>query len=195
MNQPPPSTPFPTARARVLRRRYLIDPRRQLRAAVMTTSLVVVLVIMVNLGFGILRSNQASFLSAVAPQLSPLLEEQQTVYTLAMILFSIVLVAAVSLRTIVETHRTAGAVFAVRQRIERITDGDYHVNLRLRENDNLEDLVGPFNTMVATLRDAAENEALELQRLADRAEKMGPEAEVIADELRGLARNRFQSGS
>ncbi len=195
MNEPAPSSPFPTSRARVIRRRYLIDPGRQLRAAIMTTSLVVVLVIMVNLGFGILRSNQSSFLSAVAPQLSPLLEEQETVYTLAMILFSFVLVAAVSIRTIVETHRTAGAVFAVRQRIERVTDGDYHVNLRLRENDNLENLVAPFNTMVAALRDSAENEALELEGLAERAEKMGPEGEVIAGELRGIARNKFQSGS
>lgn len=195
MKRPAPSTPTATDRPRVFRRRYLIDPKRQLRAALMTTSLVVVLVIMVNLGFGFLRSNQTSFLSAAAPQLSPVLEDQETVFSLAMVIFSVMLVAAVSIKTIVETHRTAGAVFAVRQRIERVAAGDYHVNLRLRENDSLENLVGPFNTMVATIRDASENEALELRRLADRVEKMGPEGEVIADDLRELARNKFQSGS
>lgn len=195
MNRHAPSAPIATVHTKVFRRRYLIDPKRQLRATLMTTSLVVVLVIMVNVGFGFLRSNQASFLSAAAPQLSPLLEEQETVLKLAMIVFSVMLVAAVSLKTIVETHRTAGAVFAVRQRIERVTAGDYDISLRLRENDNLENLVDPFNAMVAALRNSATNEASEFERLATQAQKLGPEGETIAAGLRDLARTRLLSAS
>jgi len=195
MNRHDPSSPPTTARPKVFRRRYLIDPKRQLRTTLMTTSLVVVLVILVNLGFGFLRSNQASFLSAAAPQLSPVIEEQETVYSLAMVVFSVMLVAAVSIKTIVETHRTAGAVFAVRQRMERVTAGDYDISLRLRENDNLEDLVRPFNAMVASLRDNASRDASRFERLTARAEDLGPAGEDLAAELRGLARDRSRSAS
>ena len=113
---PTPSPPQ-SQRAKVIRRRYLIDPKRQLRTAVMTTSLVAILVFLVNLGFALLRTSQTSYLAAVAPQLTPVIERQDTIFSLTMIIMSVVLVVGVSLKTIVETHRTAGAVFAVRQRI------------------------------------------------------------------------------
>ena len=125
------------ARSRVTRRRYLIDPKRQLRTAVMTTSLVAILALVANLGFALLRTSQTSFLAAVAPQLTPVLEKQDTTFSLTMIVLSLILVVAVSLKTIVETHRTAGAVFAVRQRLERVKEGDLQVSLKLRRHDNL----------------------------------------------------------
>jgi hypothetical protein len=49
--------------------------------------------------------------------------------------------------------------------------------------------------MVEALRNTAENDASQLERLAARAEKMGPEGEAIAGKLRGLARSRLQFGS
>jgi hypothetical protein len=180
---------------KIARRRYLIDPRRQLRAAFMTTSVVVALVVLVNLGFALLRSSQSSFLAAVAPQLSPLLEEQNTAFFLLMIVLSVALVVAVLLKTIVETHRTAGAVFAVGQRLDRVRRGDYRVALKLRRNDNLQNLEPLFNTMVAALRDRELTEAQTLERLAADAESAGTVCRTVGEELRRIATRKRELGS
>lgn len=189
---PGPDEPMPH---RVVRRHYLIDPRRQLRAVVMTTSVVAVLVILVNIGFALLRTTQSSFLSAVAPHLGPVLERQETTYSWVMIGFSVVLVAAVSAKTIVDTHRTAGAVFAVKQRLERVRQGDLHVTLKLRRNDNLQDLEQPFNEMVSSLRDRTLDEASRLDELAAEAVRLGDDGEDIARGLQALAISRRQINS
>lgn len=182
-------------RPRVVRRRYLIDPRRQLRTAVMTTSLTLAVVLAVNIGFAFLRSSQSEFLAAVAPQLTPLLEEQDATFSLTMIAISFCLVIAVALTTIVQTHRTAGAVFAVGQRIDRVKAGDLHVTLRLRERDNLQDLEAPFNEMVGALRRRALEEAETLDGLASRASKLGPTGDDIAAALGDLALHKRQMGT
>ena len=190
----PGATPSPpqSARPRVIRRRYLIDPRRQLRTAVMTTSLVAVLVLLVNLGFAVLRSSQTSFLAAAAPQLTPVIERQDDISRLIMIVMSVLLVVAVSLKTIVETHHTAGAVFAVRQRLERVTQGDLQVVLKLRKGDNLQNLEKPFNDMVTALRIRTLEEAAGLDELAMEAETIGPDGEGLARALHGLAQHKRQ---
>ena len=193
-----PETTPPTlqsARPKIIRRRYLIDPKRQLRTAVMTTSLVAILVLLVNLGFAFLRSSQTSFLAAVAPQLTPVIERQDDIYWLIMLVMSVLLVVAVSLKTIVETHHTAGAVFAVRQRLERVTEGDLQVVLKLRRGDNLQDLEKPFNAMVSSLRSRALAEAGTLDELAMKAESLGADGEDLARTLHGLAQIKRQIGT
>jgi len=191
------ATPSPpqSARPRVIRRRYLIDPRRQLRTAVMTTSLAAVLVLLGNLGFAFLRSSQTSFLAAVAPQLTPVIERQDDIFWLIMIVMSVLFVIAVSLKTIVETHHTAGAVFAVRQRLERVTEGDLRVVLKLRQGDNLQDLEKPFNDMVSLFRSRALDEAAGLDELAVKAEEIGPAGEDLARTLHGLAQHKREIGT
>jgi len=191
----PTISPPRSVRAKVIRRRYLIDPKRQLRTTIMTTSLVAILVILVNLGFAVLRTSQTSFLAAVAPQLTPVIERQETVFSLTMIVMSIVLVVAVSLKTVVETHHTAGAVFAVRQRLNRVTEGDLQVTLKLRQRDNLQNLEAPFNLMVSSLRDRALEEASTLEELVLKAEEIGADGEDLARSLRSLAQHKRQIGT
>ena len=193
----PGATPSPpqSARPRVIRRRYLIDPRRQLRTVIMTTSLVAILVLLVNLGFAFLRSSQTSFLAAVAPQLTPVIERQDDIFWLIMIVMSVLLVVAVSLKTIVDTHHTAGAVFAVRQRLERVTEGDLRVVLKLRQGDNLQNLEKPFNDMVSSLRSRALAEAGTLDELAMKAESIGADGEDLSRALHGLAQHKRQIGT
>jgi len=193
----PGATPSPpqSARPRVIRRRYLIDPRRQLRTVIMTTSLIAILVLLVNLGFAFLRSSQTSFLAAIAPQLTPVIEQQDDIFWLNMIVMSVVLVVAVSLKSIVDTHHTAGAVFAVRQRLERVTEGDLRVVLKLRRGDNLQNLEAPFNDMVSSLRNRALDEAAGLDELAVIAEEIGPAGEDLARALHGLAQHKRVIGT
>ncbi len=182
-------------RPRVTRRRYLLDPRRQLLTALMTTSMIIALILTVNLGFTLLRTSQTAFLSAAAPQLTSVLEEQNATFSLSMIVISIGLVILVALITIVHTHRTAGAVYAVRQRFERVTAGDLQVTLRLRQRDNLQDLEAPFNEMIGALRNRTLMEADSLEQLALRAAKIGSDGDGIAAALAELARHKRQIGS
>lgn len=189
------SSPPRSARPRIIRRRYLIDPKRQLRTVVMATSLVAILVLLVNFGFAFLRSSQTSFLAAVAPQLTPVIERQDNIYWLIMVVMSIVLVVGVMLKTVVETHHTAGAVFAVRQRLERVSEGDFQVVLRLRQGDNLQNLEKPFNDMISSLRSRALDEARTLDELAREAEGIGAEGENLARALHGLAHHKRQIGT
>ena len=196
-NSQPETTPPPpqSTRPRVIRRRYLIDPKRQLRTAVMTTSLVAILVLLVNFGFAFLRSSQTSFLAAVAPQLTPVIERQDDIYWLIMLVMSVLLVVAVSLKTIVGTQHTAGAVFAVSQRLERVKEGDLRGVLKLRQGDNLQDLEKPFNNMVSSLRSRALAEAGTLDELAMKAENLGADGEDLARALHGLAQHNRQIGT
>jgi methyl-accepting chemotaxis protein len=194
--QPTTSPDAEIARSpRVFRTKYLSDPRRQLRTALMTTSLVTVLLILVNLGFSILRSSHTSILTAAAPQLAPVVEEQSSTLSLTMIVLSVLLVIAVFVGTIVETHRTAGAVYAVQQRLDRVREGDFHVALKLRLRDNLQDLEGPFNEMVASLRKRALDEALALENLAETADSIGNGGTDLAQSLRELAARKKISGT
>ena len=187
--------PSDVVRPRVVRRRYLIDPKRQLRTAVVTTSLTATLVFAVNVGFHMLRSLQTAFIAAAAPQLTPLLEKQGATFSLSMILISVALVIAVALTTIVQTHHTAGAVHAVRQRFERVREGDLQVMLKLRQRDTLQDLEAPFNEMVAALRDRAVEDAEALEKLAVRAAEIGPKGTDLAADLSAMAQHKRQVGT
>lgn len=184
-----------TRTTRVIRRQYLLDPKRQLRTTALTTSLVAVLLVIVNLGFTLLRSSQTSFLASAAPQLAPVLEKQDSMSSLTMIVISVVLVIAVAAATVLQTHRTAGAVYAVNQRLERVKAGDLQVRLKLRERDNLRDLEGPFNDMVTALRNRTVADAESLDRLAERAGRLGPDGEDLAAALRALAQSKRQVGT
>jgi len=186
------TTESQSVRPHVVRRRFVIDRKRQLRTTMLTTSLVAILLVLVNLGFTLLRNSQTSLLSSAAPQLTPVLERQDSTSALVMIGISVALVLAVAYATIHQTHRTAGAVFAVKQRLERVTAGDLQVRLKLRQNDNLQDLEGPFNDMVGSFRERALADAEALDALAETADRLGPDGAALAASLRELAGSKRQ---
>jgi methyl-accepting chemotaxis protein len=161
----------------------------------MTSSLATVLLVLVNLGFFLLRSAQSSKLSALAPQTGPVLEKQDATFGAVLVLVSVVVVAGVFILTIAETHRTAGAIYALRQRLERVRDGDYRVSLKLRQRDTLQDLKEPFGEMVAALRHKALAEADELDRVAEGVSTGRASPSQAAEELRGIAIRKREIGS
>jgi methyl-accepting chemotaxis protein len=172
------------------RRRYVLDKRRQYRTAALTSGLAILLLVEVNVAFSILRTSQTIVLTAAAPELGPILDAQDTRVGTMLIVISIVFVVGIFVLTIAETHRTAGAVYAVKQRLMRLRDGDYRVTLNLRPRDNLRDLMEPFNDVVASLRDRALADAAELERLADEAgdgTPLGATLRELAQQKRHLA--------
>jgi methyl-accepting chemotaxis protein len=186
---------LPPVRPRVYRRQYLVDRKRQLRTVVLTAGVTLFLLAIVNIAFGVMRASQSMVLSAAAPQLGPILEQQDSSFATTLLVISLIFVGGVSIITIAETHRTAGAIYAVKQRLERVRDGGLRVTLDLRKRDTLRDLMAPFNEMVASLRDRVLADADELDRLADEASSATADPAVLAARLRELAEQKRERTS
>jgi methyl-accepting chemotaxis protein len=185
----------PPVRPRVYRRQYLVDRKRQLRTVVLTAGVTIFLLAIVNIAFGVMRASQSMVLSTAAPQLRPVLEQQDASFATTLLVISAIFVAGVSIITIAETHRTAGAIYAVKQRLDRVRDGGLKVNLNLRKRDTLRDLMAPFNEMVASLRDRVLADADELDRLADEASSATADPAALAARLRELADGKREQAS
>lgn len=180
-----------TKRPPMMRRKYVIDRRRQFRSAALTSGLALVLLIIVNTAFTVLRDSQSMVLSAAAPQLGPALEAQDARVGTMLIVVSVIFVIGVFVITIAETHRTAGAVYAMQKALDRVRTGDYQTLLRMRPRDTLADLKFPFNDMLIALRDRMLTEADELEQLAEEASSGALDAPELASRLVDLAkRNR-----
>jgi len=188
------SNPPATARPRMMRRKYVIDRRRQYRSAALTSGLSLILLIVVNIAFSILRNTQSVVLSSASPQLRPVLEAQDARIGTMLIVVSIFFVAGVFAITIAETHRTAGAVFALQKALDRVRVGDFQTMLRLRPRDTLLDLRFPFNDMLNSLRNRSLAEAAELEEFAAEASSGALGASELASRLVDLARRKRDFG-
>jgi methyl-accepting chemotaxis protein len=176
-----------------VRRKFLVNRRRQLRVAALVLLLAVALLILVNVLFHALRSQETDVIIASAPALREVMADYDRNEMLLGILASVVVLAGVFVVTIIETHRTAGAALNISRQLRRIGDGKYNVQLTLRKGDNLREIEGPFNEMVGSLRNRITEDVEALERLAGVVELQGNDAltKVIA-ELRALAARKRQ---
>jgi methyl-accepting chemotaxis protein len=172
---------------KIRRTKYVIDRRRQFRTAFLTSGLALLLLVIVNTAFTVLRTSQTMVIASAAPQLEATLTQQDTRVGAMLILVSVIFVIGVFAITIAETHRTAGAVFAMQQALERVVDGDYRTPLRLRPRDNLRDLRAPFNEMISSLRKSALADADELDTLARAVADGEIDTTALAERLADLA--------
>ena len=101
---------------------------------------------------------------------------------------SLIILAMVVIRSIMYTHRTAGAVFKVAKSMDTIASGDFDITLRLREDDSLRTLEDPFNNMAKNLSRYAEEDYRSMTKLADEIEEHGNP--VDAEMLRRIAESR-----
>jgi methyl-accepting chemotaxis protein len=173
------------------RRRFLVDRRKQLRAAILIVSLAAALLVMINVLSHMVRTLETESFAAAPPGLKEVMAEYDRNEMLLGILASVVVLAGVFVLTIFETHRTAGAALNVGRQLSRVADGLYDSRLALRKGDNLRDLEEPFNRMAQTLRDRAAEDARALERLAEAVERAGGnDTAEIAAELRAMAASK-----
>ena len=90
----------------------------------------------------------------------------------------------VVVRSIMLTHRTAGAVYKINMCLEEVGEFNFDVNLRLRNDDNLRGLEEPFNKMASNLRRRFVEDPQALTKLADEIEEHG--SPVDAEMLRRI---------
>jgi len=174
------------------RRQYLINRHRQLRSAFLVLVVVVLLLVPLNYSLHTVRQQETATITASNPQLRPLMESRDRTELIVGLVASLVIMVGVFALTIIETHRTAGAAFAIRRRLDVIREGRFDTDLHLRGGDNLRELEMPFNAMMEALRSRAIEEARTLDELAERTAGVvvPQEAQGGAAKLRQLAKRK-----
>lgn len=179
------------------RRQYLVNRRRQIRSALLVAVVVLLLLLPLNYSLHTVREQETTTITASNPELKPLMQSRDRTELIVGLLASVVILVGVFVLTIIETHRTAGAAFALVRRLDEIREGQFGTRLTLRGGDNLREIEGPFNAMVEALRTRAIEEANQLESLAKKASDVvvPREAEAIGHKLRSIAKKkREQAG-
>lgn len=170
------------------RRTFLVDRRYQLRSAGLGLLFVVALLVPLNLSVYYSLLSDPSSVEA-APALGAYLRAQDMRQFLLLLAASAVFVVGFFTISLIETHRTAGAAFAIRRKMQQIEQGRLGVSVSLREDDHLLDVAGEFNRMSGTLKNRAVAHAAEIDAMADHAERVRGDADAreLASRLRVLA--------
>ncbi len=125
------------------RRRLLVDPRYQLRAGILVGGVAVVLLVLLNAA--LLAQSRTSVPSPSSPA-----AEDWTSWILLLVGSAVFLVGVV-LIGVLESHRTAGAAYAIRRAVEAIREGRREIRIRLRRGDHLQDLAKAINELAETI--------------------------------------------
>jgi hypothetical protein len=178
----------PTFHPRFRRRKYLIDRRSQLLATAKIAGLVAVLLVLLNLVYALWSSIETREIVLSNPQLTEKMEAIDRRGALALAAVSISVFVVVVVRSIMLTHRTAGAAFNLCRCLDHVASGRYETMLRLRKKDNLRNVEGPFNAMVQSLRNRAADDRDSLTVLAAQIETLGHAN--LAKTVRKLAQDK-----
>jgi methyl-accepting chemotaxis protein len=167
------------------RRQYLVDRKRQLAATVRVAGLVLVLLITLNAVLAYQAYNVTNSVIARDPVMGERMRAIDNRNLAITAGISLIILAMIVVRSIMLTHRTAGAVYKISMCLEEVANFNFEVNLRLRNDDNLRGLEEPFNKMAGNLRRRAIDDYQAMKKLADEIEEHGNP--VDAEMLRRIA--------
>ena len=167
------------------RRQYLVDRKRQLAATMRIAGLVLVLLIMLNAVLAWQSYTSTTTVMATNPVMGERMRAIDTRNIAITAGISLIILAMVVMRTVMLTHRTAGAVHKVCMCLEEVADFNFETSLRLRNDDNIRALEEPFNKMAGNLNRRALDDYKAMQKLADEIEEHGQP--VDAEMLRRIA--------
>jgi len=126
------------------RRQLVVDARYQLRAGVLVG--LVALVLLVLLNAALIVPHRAA--TTGSPSL--LHGQDQSAFVLVL-LGSAVFLGGVIAIGVLESHRTAGAAYAIRRAVEALREGEPEIRIRLRKGDHLQDLARAVNQLAETI--------------------------------------------
>jgi len=130
------------------RRQFVVDARYQLRAGVLVGTVAIVLLVLLNASL-LLQDRSAAASAATAVR--PLFAGQDRASWALLLLGSAVFLGGVILVGVMESHRTAGAAYAIRRAVDAIRDGRTEIRVRLRRGDHLQDLAKSVNQLAETI--------------------------------------------
>ena len=167
------------------RRQYLVDRRRQLATTFRVAGLVFILLFTLNAMVAwqsYSASNKVMASDPVMGERMRAIDNRNIAITAGI---SLVILAMVVVRSVMITHRTAGAVYKVSMCLGEVADFNFDVHLRLRNDDNLRALEEPFNKMAGNLMRRSSEDYEAMKKLADEIEEHGNP--VDAEMLRRIA--------
>ena len=167
------------------RRQYLVDRKRQLAATIRVAGLVLILLVTLNAVLAWQNYNATQSVMMMNPQVGERMQAADMRNMAVTAAISLIILAMVVVRSIMLTHRTAGAVYKISLCLGEVGDFNFDVNLRLRNDDNLRALEDPFNRMAGNLRRRALDDYQAMKKLADEIEEHGNP--VDAEMLRRIA--------
>ena len=132
------------------RRRFVVDARYQLRAGVLVGTVAIALLVLLNASL-IPQARRAAGPAMAASTLHPLAGGQDRASWLLVLLGSAVFLGGVVLIGVLESHRTAGAAYAIRRAVDAIREGRSDIRVRLRRGDHLQDLANSVNQLAETI--------------------------------------------
>jgi methyl-accepting chemotaxis protein len=169
------------------RRKYLINRPYQLRITAIVVGIVFLFLLIVNLILFSLSLESSQYIVRIVPDLADFLQAQHEIQTTRLILGSVVLLVGVILVSIIETHKTAGAAFAIERGLRKIRKGRYDFRIQLRKSDNFKELEKSFNKLAGSLEDRTRADIDTLTKLANLAES---DPGQVAARLRRLAEDK-----
>ncbi len=172
------------------RRRFVVDPGPQLRASAMVAGLVLLLLVLLDASLILAGAHGREAALRVAPELGEVLRAQDRVEVALLAAISVVFLIGVVVVGLLETHRTAGAAYAIERALDRLAAGALSARVRLRKGDNLQALAAAFNRAASRLEADARAEADELDRIA----ALPAAPSDVAAQVRALAARKRQLG-
>jgi hypothetical protein len=130
------------------RQRYLVDARYQLRVGFLVGIVALVLLILLNLSMFV-QDRSASTPAGVS--IRHLVGGKDPASFALLVLGSAAFLGGVVLIGMLESHRTAGAAFAIRRAVDSIREGRPQIRVRLRRGDHLQDLARSINQLAETI--------------------------------------------
>ena len=167
------------------RRKYLVDTRMQLVSTVKIAGIVLILLIILNSVLAYQNLSETRRIVTANPHLAEQMQANEVRNMAILAAISLIILAMVVLRSIMITHRTAGAMHKIIDHMDEVTAGHYNVALRLRREDTLKPIEDAFNRMVNALRRQAQEDHASLSKLAD--EVSGHGNPVDAEMVRRIA--------
>jgi nitrogen fixation/metabolism regulation signal transduction histidine kinase len=167
------------------RRKYLVDTRMQLAATIKVAGLVLILLIILNSVLAWQNLNETRRIVSSNPHLTEQLHANEVRNMAILAAISLIILAMVVLRSIMITHRTAGAMHKIIHYMDEVASGHYNVTLRLRQEDTLRPIEDAFNKMTGALRRRAQDDHKSLTRIADEVKEHG--SPVDAEMVRRIA--------
>jgi len=155
----------------------------------MTVLLTLLLLVSLNVSLYVASTRGSAEIVRLAPEFEAFVKSQDRTMIGLIVLGSVIFLLGVFVVGILESHRTAGVVVNLGNRLEQVERGDYRTELRLRRHDNFRELMPRFNRAVRALQERTWVDIEDLERLASRVERLdaGPDAAEIAADLRHIA--------
>jgi hypothetical protein len=162
----------------------VVNWRYQFRVAFMAVIPVITLIILLNFILITSTVRETERAMSIAPELADFLKEQDRSQAILVLVVSLIFLFGVFLVSLFESHKTAGAAWNIRAKLDRIGRGDLKARVKLRKNDNLADLAWAINRMAAALDERNLREVEILERVLA---KIGRDADLQArEEIAGL---------